>query len=115
MQPPTTAPFRLRPAQAPDLPAGELGLLLHGRYVDPTHQRCGIGSQLLDAAEAAAGRRVLMAFWSRRRRMPMVFSKRGACGGCRSETQRGTIRTASGWRYIIDITDLPVRLFSFQK
>jgi GNAT superfamily N-acetyltransferase len=73
MQPPTTAPFRLRPAQAPDLPAGELGLLLHGRYVDPTHQRCGIGSQLLDAAEAAAGRRVLMAFWSRRRRMPMVF------------------------------------------
>jgi GNAT superfamily N-acetyltransferase len=42
------------PANARDLPAGQRGLLLHGLYVDPTHLRLGVGSQLLDAALAAA-------------------------------------------------------------
>ena len=37
-----------------DLPDGQSGLLLHGLYVDPAHQHRGIGSLLLDAAEAAA-------------------------------------------------------------
>jgi len=42
------------PANQRDLPAGKNGLLLHGLYVDPSHQHRGIGSRLLDAAEAAA-------------------------------------------------------------
>ena len=42
------------PANARDLPAGQTGLLLHGLYVDPDRQRAGAGSQLLDAALAAA-------------------------------------------------------------
>lgn len=37
-----------------DTPAGQRGLLLHGLYVDPAHQREGIGSRLLDAAAEAA-------------------------------------------------------------
>ena len=42
------------PANARDLPAGQTGLLLHGLYVDPNHQRHGIGRQLLAAAVDAA-------------------------------------------------------------
>jgi len=42
------------PANPRDLPAGKRGLLLHGLYVDPAHQHRGGGSQLLDAAAAAA-------------------------------------------------------------
>lgn len=42
------------PANARDLPAGQTGLLLHGLYVDPDHQRHGIGRQLLAAAVDAA-------------------------------------------------------------
>ena len=42
------------PASPRDLPAGQRGLLLHGLYVDPAHLRRGVGSQLLDAALAAA-------------------------------------------------------------
>ncbi|MDO9465784.1 MAG: GNAT family N-acetyltransferase [Thiobacillus sp.] len=42
------------PAHPRDLPAGRRGLLLHGLYVDPAHQRRGVGSQPLDAAAAAA-------------------------------------------------------------
>jgi GNAT superfamily N-acetyltransferase len=42
------------PASPRDLPAGRRGLLLHGIYVDPVHLRRGVGSQLLDAALAAA-------------------------------------------------------------
>lgn len=42
------------PANPRDLPAGQRGLLLHGLYVDPAHQHRGAGSQLLDAAAAAA-------------------------------------------------------------
>lgn len=42
------------PAHLRDLPAGRRGLLLHGLYVDPVHQRRGVGSRLLDAATDAA-------------------------------------------------------------
>jgi len=42
------------PASPRDLPAGKIGLLLHGLYVDPAHQHHGVGGQLLDAAAAAA-------------------------------------------------------------
>jgi N-acetylglutamate synthase-like GNAT family acetyltransferase len=42
------------PANPRDLPAGKTGLLLHGIYVDPGCQHQGVGSQLLDAAAAAA-------------------------------------------------------------
>ncbi len=42
------------PANPRDLPASKRGLLLHGLYVDPAHQHRGAGSQLLDAAAAAA-------------------------------------------------------------
>jgi len=42
------------PANSRDLPAEKRGLLLHGLYVDPSHQHRGIGSWLLDAAEVAA-------------------------------------------------------------
>jgi len=42
------------PANPRDLPAEQRGLLLHGLYVDPAHQHRGIGSLLLDAAQAAA-------------------------------------------------------------
>lgn len=41
-------------ADARDTPPGRRGLLLHGLYVDPAHQRAGIGSRLLDAAADAA-------------------------------------------------------------
>lgn len=37
-----------------DLTAGKRGLLLHGIYVDPTKQKQGVGSRLLEAALAAA-------------------------------------------------------------
>ncbi|MHB1189166.1 GNAT family N-acetyltransferase [Thiobacillus sp.] len=42
------------PAGPRGLPAEKRGLLLHGLYVDPSHQHRGIGSRLLDAAAAAA-------------------------------------------------------------
>jgi GNAT superfamily N-acetyltransferase len=42
------------PASARDLPVGKTGLLLHGLYVDPDHQRQGVGSLLLAAAVRAA-------------------------------------------------------------
>lgn len=41
-------------ADARDTPGAQRGLLLHGLYVDPAHQREGIGSRLLDAAADAA-------------------------------------------------------------
>ena len=41
-------------ADARDTPAGQRGLLLHGLYVDPAHQRAGVGARLLDAAAGAA-------------------------------------------------------------
>lgn len=41
-------------ADPKDTPPGKNILLLHGIYVDPPHQREGIGSQLLAAAEQAA-------------------------------------------------------------
>lgn len=44
-------------AAAPrDNPAGRQGLLLHGLYVDPTHQGLGVGTALLRAAATAARR-----------------------------------------------------------
>lgn len=42
------------PASPRDLPAGQIGLLLHGLYVEPAQQHCGVGSRLLDAAAEAA-------------------------------------------------------------
>jgi GNAT superfamily N-acetyltransferase len=42
------------PADRRDVASAKRGLLLHGLYVDPPKQRQGIGSQLLDAALAAA-------------------------------------------------------------
>lgn len=42
-----------------DVPPGQIGLLLHGLYVDPVHQHRGIGSGLLDAAVRAARARGL--------------------------------------------------------
>lgn len=41
-------------ADARDTPAGQGGLLLHGLYVDPMHQRAGVGARLLDTAAGAA-------------------------------------------------------------
>ncbi|MFP5404562.1 MAG: N-acetyltransferase family protein [Gammaproteobacteria bacterium] len=41
-------------ADARDTPGGQRGLLLHGLYVDPAHQRAGVGTRLLDAAADAA-------------------------------------------------------------
>lgn len=41
-------------AEAGDLPGGQTGLLLHGLYVDPKRQHCGIGSRLFEAAVHAA-------------------------------------------------------------
>jgi predicted N-acetyltransferase YhbS len=41
-------------AVARDCPDGVRGLLLHGLYVDPEKQQCGIGGRLLQAAISAA-------------------------------------------------------------
>jgi GNAT superfamily N-acetyltransferase len=41
------------PAAGADAPPGQRALLLHGLYVDPEHQRCGVGASLLRAAEQA--------------------------------------------------------------
>jgi N-acetylglutamate synthase-like GNAT family acetyltransferase len=41
------------PANSRDVPEGQRGLLLHGIYVNPDHQRHGVGTQLLDAAVQA--------------------------------------------------------------
>ena len=41
-------------AAARDCPRGRRGLLLHGLYVDPDHQRRGTGTRLLSAAIATA-------------------------------------------------------------
>lgn len=46
------------PADPRDCPAGRRGLLLHGLYVAPAKQRCGLGTRLLQcalSASAAAG------------------------------------------------------------
>lgn len=43
----------LEEAAPRDLPAGRTGLLLHGLYVDPEEQGCGVGSRLLQAAGAS--------------------------------------------------------------
>lgn len=40
----------LEPASRRELPPGRSGLLLHGLYVDPAHQRMGIGRRLLAGA-----------------------------------------------------------------
>lgn len=45
------------PADTADVPGSGEALLLHGLYVDPHHNRQGIGTQLLQAAEAAARER----------------------------------------------------------
>lgn len=42
------------PAATKDCPAGKTALLLHGLYVEPSAQGCGVGSTLLEAAEQAA-------------------------------------------------------------
>jgi len=42
------------PAIPRDQPGGQTGPLLHGLYVDPSHQRHGIGRQLLADAVTAA-------------------------------------------------------------
>ncbi|MGF1612593.1 MAG: GNAT family N-acetyltransferase [Gammaproteobacteria bacterium] len=39
-----------------DAPPGRSALLLHGIYVDPAYHRCGIGRELLSAAEQAVHR-----------------------------------------------------------
>jgi predicted N-acetyltransferase YhbS len=41
-------------ADARDIPAGQIGLMLHGIYVDPAHHYQGIGRQLFQYAEQAA-------------------------------------------------------------
>ena len=41
-------------ADVQDTPGGQHALLIHGIYVDPACQRSGIGSKLLQSAEAAA-------------------------------------------------------------
>lgn len=47
----------LEPADAAEAPASSQPLLLHGIYVLPDWQRCGIGRRLLQASAAAARRR----------------------------------------------------------
>lgn len=42
------------PADEEDVPQGKRGLLLHGIYVHPAHQRKGLGKKLLNAALLAA-------------------------------------------------------------
>ncbi|HSP01068.1 MAG TPA: GNAT family N-acetyltransferase [Thioalkalivibrio sp.] len=49
-----TALAAWEPAEAADLPEGCRGLLLHGLYVDPVHQRQRIGAQLLAACVTQA-------------------------------------------------------------
>jgi predicted N-acetyltransferase YhbS len=39
------------PADSRDMPAGEMALLLHGIYVDPSHHQQGVGSRLFREAE----------------------------------------------------------------